>query len=93
MATHASIRAWRIPMDTGAWYATVHRVTQSWTRLKNLASTNIYSEILHAKIYATPFLDWKKKKIKDIPYTPLYSCAKHGFLNTEGNWQILINNS
>ena len=24
MATHCSILAWRIPMDTGAWWATVH---------------------------------------------------------------------
>ena len=34
MATHSSILAWRIPMDRGAWQATVHRVTKSWTRLK-----------------------------------------------------------
>ena len=27
MATHSSIRAWRIPMDTEAWWATVHGVT------------------------------------------------------------------
>ena len=27
MATHSSIRAWRIPMDRGTWWATVHRVT------------------------------------------------------------------
>ena len=26
-ATHSSILAWRIPMDGGAWQATVHRVT------------------------------------------------------------------
>ena len=25
MATHSSILAWRIPMDRGAWQATVHR--------------------------------------------------------------------
>ena len=25
MATHSSILAWRIPMDRGAWGATVHR--------------------------------------------------------------------
>ena len=31
MATHFSILAWRIPMDRGAWQATVHRVTKSWT--------------------------------------------------------------
>ena len=31
MATHSSILAWRIPMDRGAWWATVHRVAQSRT--------------------------------------------------------------
>ena len=31
MATHSSILAWRIPMDKGAWPATVHGVTKSWT--------------------------------------------------------------
>ena len=34
MATHSSILAWRIPVDTGAWWATVHRATKSWTQLK-----------------------------------------------------------
>ena len=29
MATHSSVLAWRIPMDSGAWQATVHRVTKS----------------------------------------------------------------
>ena len=29
MATHSSILAWRIPMDRGAWRATVHGVTES----------------------------------------------------------------
>ena len=31
MTTHSSILAWRIPMDRGAWQATVHRVSKSWT--------------------------------------------------------------
>ena len=35
MATHSSILAWRIPMDRGAWWATVHGVAKSWTRLSN----------------------------------------------------------
>ena len=35
MATHSSILAWRIPMDRGAWQATVHGVPESQTRLKN----------------------------------------------------------
>ena len=35
MATHSSILAWRIPMDRGAWRATVHGVTKSQTRLSD----------------------------------------------------------
>ena len=31
MATHFSILAWRIPMDRGAWWATVQGVTESDT--------------------------------------------------------------
>ena len=31
MATHSGILAWRIPMDRGAWWATVHAVTKSRT--------------------------------------------------------------
>ena len=41
MATHTSILAWRIflsSMDRGAWWATVHRVTKSWTGLKQLST-------------------------------------------------------
>ena len=35
MATHSSIPAWRIPMDRGAWWATVHGVAKSQTLLSN----------------------------------------------------------
>ena len=38
MATHSSILAWRIPMDRGTWWATVHGVTQRWTQLKRLST-------------------------------------------------------
>ena len=37
MATHSSILASSIPMGRGAWRATVHGVTKSWTRLSNEA--------------------------------------------------------
>ena len=33
MAAHSSILAWRIPMDRGAWWAIVHEVAKSQTRL------------------------------------------------------------
>ena len=35
MATHSSILAWRIPINRGAWWATVHGVAKSQTRLSN----------------------------------------------------------
>ena len=35
MATHSSILAWRIPMDKGAWWATVHAAA---TAAKSLQS-------------------------------------------------------
>ena len=38
MATHSSTLAWRIPMDRGAWQATVHGVSKSWTRLKQVST-------------------------------------------------------
>ena len=38
MATHSSILAWKIPMDRGAWWATVHRITKSQTGLKGLST-------------------------------------------------------
>ena len=33
MATHSSTLAWRIPMDGGAWRATVHGVAKTSERL------------------------------------------------------------
>jgi len=33
MANHSNILAWKIPMDRGAWWATVLGVTKSQTQL------------------------------------------------------------
>ena len=35
MSTHSSILAWGIPMDRGAWWAVVHGVAKSQTRLSD----------------------------------------------------------
>ena len=35
VATHCSILSWRIPVDRGAWWATVHGIAKSWTQLSN----------------------------------------------------------
>ena len=45
-ATHSSIPAWRSPWTEGAWQATVHRVTQSWTQLKRLGTHIINKDLL-----------------------------------------------
>ena len=37
MATHSSILAWRLPVGRGAWQATIHTVSKSRTRLKQLS--------------------------------------------------------
>ena len=35
MATHSSILAWRTPMDSGAWWATVDGVTEGGAKLSD----------------------------------------------------------
>ena len=35
IATHSSMLPWIIPMDGGAWWATVYEVTKSRTQLSN----------------------------------------------------------
>ena len=37
MATHSTIVAWSIPLDRGAWQATVHRIAKSQTQLKQFS--------------------------------------------------------
>ena len=61
MATYFSILAWRIPLDRGAWWATVHGVAKSdmteqlntatgRTQLEeNLAKTGVWGEIARSQ--------------------------------------------
>ena len=42
MAAHSNTLAWENPMDRGAWWATVHGVTKSWTWLSDQAHTIKY---------------------------------------------------
>ena len=45
MATQSSILAWRIPMDRGAWRATVHGITESDTTEQLKHSTRPFTEV------------------------------------------------
>ena len=50
MATQSSILAWRIPMDRGAWQATVLGVAKSQTRLSDWAHTAGHKSMNSQKI-------------------------------------------
>ena len=53
MAAHSSILAWGNPMDRGAWWATVHGVARSRTRLSDLHSgTQRHLTTVHSHCYA-----------------------------------------
>ena len=39
MAPHSSTLAWRIPWTEEPWWAAVHKVAQSWTRLSDFTFT------------------------------------------------------
>ena len=45
MAAHSSILAWRIPMDRGAWQATVQGVTKSRTWLSKAHPFHAYRHL------------------------------------------------
>ena len=65
MTTHSSILAWRIPMDRGAWQATVHGFTKSQTQLSDLCThvqrgcTNISSILLSILLEYVLFYPFK----------------------------------
>ena len=46
MITHSSILAWGIPMDRGAWRATVHGVTKNRTRLSGFHFHYVLGSVL-----------------------------------------------
>jgi len=51
VVTHSSIPAWDNPKDRGVWWATVHRVAKSQTRLKRLSTQyTAYVSIMHIGI-------------------------------------------
>ena len=55
MAAHSSIPAWRIPMDRGAWRATIQGVAKSQTRLSHSLHISIFTAILIHTPAFSPF--------------------------------------
>ena len=60
-------------MDRGAWWATVHGVTKSWTRLNNLAPT-------YTKDRTQPFRSkaWGTKPNDEHTWQYLHFLQDHG---------------
>ena len=50
MATHSSILAWRIPIDSGTWLATAHGVAQSQTQLSSFTFTSLLHHQTHPRL-------------------------------------------
>ena len=59
MATHFSIFAWRIPVDRGAWWAAVHGVAKSQTRLSNFPFTFHFHELEKEMATHSSVLAWR----------------------------------
>ena len=79
MATHSSILVWRIPMDKGAWQATVHGVTESDVTKHSTFSSSSLLEFRDSILFVSlacikmsvwhmgtrrMFHEWMNKKIK-----------------------------
>ena len=65
------------PMDRGAWYAIVHRVTKSWTQLKWMSTQNKW----HQRFWSDYDKSWQNIKlhgnIRDLHYEPIIKVGKH----------------
>ena len=59
MAPHSSTLAWKNPMDGGAWWATVHGVAKSQTRLSNFTFTFHFPALEKEMAAHSSTLAWK----------------------------------
>ena len=66
MSTHCSILAWRIPMDRGAWRATVHGVAESQTQLNDLRTTVILFHYDYLPLYS--IIGYVYRSLEIVPH-------------------------
>ena len=90
MATHASIPAWKIPMDRGAWQATVHGVVKSQTGLSTVQHHVLYSIAFTSLIFTNLKMKVKYRnyiqylKILHMrSYTEIFLLLKDSMVKTE----------
>ena len=66
MATHSSILAWRIPMDRGAWPATIHGVTKSRTRARAICLMVRLSSVVFGVLSADKEVERSVLQVLDL---------------------------
>ena len=76
MVTHFSILALRIPMDRGAWWATVHRVIKSWTRLKQLSMQSTPSPARGFIVLTSQMTKLRLRGAKSLPQSGGSMCTR-----------------
>ena len=59
MAPHSSTVARKNPMDGGAWWAAVHGVAKSWTRLSNFTFTFYFDALEKEMATHSSVLAWR----------------------------------
>ena len=59
MATHSSTLAWRIPWTEEPWWATVHRVVKSQTRLRDFTFTFHFHALEKEMATDSSILAWR----------------------------------
>ena len=94
MATHSSILAWRTPMDRGAWWATVHGVTMSWTWLntKHIHMPSYSSSMNMTRciwLYNFFFLKNMESKMINTCVTPQFSSRYKIYRLSWTSWYTL----
>ena len=74
MASHSSTLAWKNPMDGGAWWAAVHGVAKSRTRLSDVTFTFLH---WRRKWQPTPvFLPGESQGLGSLVGCRLWGCAE-----------------
>ena len=78
MATHSSILAWRIPEDRGAWWAAVHRIARSRTRLSDFTFTFHFHALEKEMATHSSVLAWRIPIDRGAWWGTVHGVAKVG---------------
>ena len=64
------------PMDRGAWWATVHRVIKSWTRLKQLSMQSTHSPAWGFIVLISQMTKLRLRGAKSLPQSGGSMCTR-----------------